>query len=293
MTIKDFAEIVLVSVFAFALPGFSSQSQSSSDNGKCELVGTFSLLTQGFLGLLCLLSLIIKRFYEYPERRTWQVWIFDVSKQVIGAMGVHVFNLLLSILKAQPEINGLKRKKGEDCYENDDCTGSPCDWYFLNIVLDCTIGVYVLYLILRFTSHICTKYLGVTQIKSGEYGSNTHHPSVRAYLKQLCLYFGSLMLTKFILYGLVECFESELLWFTSHFILAWLDEYPNEFEIFVVMFVVPVVMNCIQLILVDNFIQNQEVHQRNLDYSHSRGHKVHFSSKKQDEESQTYGSTVQ
>lgn len=291
MTAKNLVTVLYISLLAFALPRYASQSKPSPDDGKCELVGTFSLFTQAVLGLLCLLSLIIKRFYEYPERRTWQVWFFDVSKQVIGAMGVHVFNLLLAILKALPEVQLFKKNKGDDCYENDDCTGSPCDWYFLNIVLDCTIGVYILYLVLKLLSHICKKYFHVTQIESGEYGLDTHHPSVRSYLKQLSLYFGSLMITKFLLYGLVECFESELLWFTSNVILAWLNEYPNEFEIFIVMFVVPVVMNCIQLILVDNFIQDQEVHKRNVQYSHSKGHKMHLNSK-HDEETQTYGSTA-
>ncbi|SGZ49673.1 CIC11C00000005000 [Sungouiella intermedia] len=71
------------------------------------------------------------------------------------------------------------------------------------------------------------------------------------------------MITKFVLYGFVECFETQLLWITSHILLAWLDEYPNEVEIFIVMFVVPVFMNCLQLILVDNFIQNQFVLETN------------------------------
>ena len=65
------------------------------------------------------------------------------------------------------------------------------------------------------------------------------------------------MITKIILYGLVECFETQLLWFTSHVLLIWLNEYPDEFEIFIVMFIVPIIMNCLQLILIDNFIRNQ------------------------------------
>lgn len=249
-----------------------SSAPADDNDGKCELVGTFSLLTQAFLGLLCLLSLIVKRFYEYPVRRTWYVWFFDVSKQVIGALGVHVFNVMLSILKALPA--DLKSSDiPENCDGDSDCGGDPCDWYFLSIVLDCTIGVYVLYVVLRALSHVCEKYFGVTQIESGEYGPDPHNPSKKAYFKQLGLYFGSLMITKFVLYGLVECFETQLLWITSHILLAWLDEYPNEVEIFIVMFVVPVFMNCLQLILVDNFIQNQFVHETNsrLQRDHRRG----------------------
>lgn len=223
--------------------------------GQCELVGTFSLVTQAVLGLLCLSSLLVKRFYEHPIRRSWPVWSFDVSKQLVGALGVHVFNVLLSIIKTlKPGIFMLAKQPEEE---------DACDWYFLNIVFDCTIGVYVLYLVFRGVNKVAAKYLHITQIESGEYGPDPARPSFRAFSKQFGLYFLSLMVTKLILYGIVECFEAQLLWITSHVLLVWLDEYPDEFEIFIVMFVVPIVMNCLQLVLIDNFIQDQGVHKTN------------------------------
>lgn len=235
------------------------------DEGKCELIGTFSLITQALLGLLCLSSLLVKRYYEYPVERSWQVWLFDVLKQITGAFGVHVFNVLLSILKGKSmkslffihEISPLK------IFADSQEPADPCDWYFLSIMLDCTIGVYILYLVFRHVTFVCKQYLGITQIDSGDYGPDQHKPSVRAFLKQLTIYFLSLMITKILLYILVECFETQLLWFTSTIILRWLDEYPDEFEIFLIMFVVPVFMNCLQLILIDNFIQNQTIWQLN------------------------------
>ncbi|GEQ70240.1 hypothetical protein JCM33374_g3916 [Metschnikowia sp. JCM 33374] len=265
------AHFAVLSLFAFSLPTITTRnsSENNDSDGKCELVGTFSLLTQAFLGLLCLSSLIVKRFYEYPVRRTWQVWFYDVSKQVVGAFGVHIFNLMLSILKTSPSQPFLE-STGEACEGSGECTGDPCDWYFLSIVLDCTIGVYILYLVLLLVSTVCKDYLGITQIESGEYGPDDHHPSMKAFSKQLALYFGSLMITKFLLYGFVECFEDQLLWITSHIILSWLDEYPNEFEIFIVMFVVPIFMNCLQLILVDNIIQNKTVHRSNHKFVNER-----------------------
>lgn len=258
--IGDLARIVLLSIFSFSLPSYSGNSKHEKPNETCELVGTFSLLTQALLGLLCLLSLIVKRFYEHPIRRTWKVWIYDVSKQVIGALGVHVFNLLLSILKSSPT---LTQNESPSCDDGNECLGDPCDWYFLSIVLDCTIGVYILSLVLKGTEHVAKYYFKITQIESGEYGRDPHHPSFRAFLKQLALYFGSLMITKFLLYGFVECFESQLIWITSHLLLSWLDEYPNELEIFIVMFLVPIVLNSLQLILVDNIIQDHTVHEIN------------------------------
>lgn len=213
---------------------------------KCELVGTFSLITQAALGLLCLLLLIIKRNYEYPIRRTWKVWSFDVLKQLVGAFGVHVFNVFLLILKSQDDALHL--------LADDDVDDDPCDWYFLSIVLDCTIGVYILYLVFSWLNQFCKKTLGITEIDSGEYGDP---PKYRAYFKQLTIYFLALMITKLLVFAIVELFQDQLLWITHNIILLWLNEYPEEVEIFMVMFVIPVVMNCLQLVLIDNIIQNQ------------------------------------
>ncbi|KAK6465119.1 vacuolar membrane protein-domain-containing protein [Scheffersomyces coipomensis] len=252
--------LIITMVLPTSLVG--NKDGKGDDDGKCELIGPFSLLTQAVLGLLCLSCLIIKRSYEYPVRRTWPVWMFDVSKQLIGALGVHIFNVLLSLIKSKKlgdndnSINflpGSEPGNGDD----DDSINDPCNWYFLNIVFDCTIGVYVLYLVFKSVNKVCKQYFHITQIQSGEYGPDPNKPSFKAYWKQLAIYFTSLMITKFILYGIVECFETQLLWIIEHIILVWLDQYPEEVEIFMVMFVVPIVMNCLQLVLVDNFIRNQ------------------------------------
>lgn len=248
--------IILLPKFVNKNAATSYSGNDDDDDGNCELIGTFSLLTQAGLGLLCLSCLVVKRYYEYPLRRSWPVWFMDVLKQLIGAMGVHVFNVLLSILKTQPssgEISGA----ADDGGDSPPTSSDPCDWYFLNIVLDCTIGVYVLFLVFNLTNKICKKHFHMTEIDSGNYGSDPQRPSIKAYVKQLGIYFTCLMITKFILYGLVECFETQLLWICSNLILIWLRPYPEEVEIFIVLFIVPIFMNCLQLVLIDNFIQNQ------------------------------------
>lgn len=271
-----FSLIIPITFYADHIKIPPNDDNSSDDDNKCELIGTFSLLTQAFLGFLCLSSLIVKRFYEYPIRRTWPVWAFDVSKQLIGATGVHIVNVFLSIIKSRDKSIPLKIfDSNDDNDDNDDGTDDPCDWYFLNIVFDCTIGVFVLYLVFKGVNRVCRDYFKVTQIESGQYGSNPNKPSFRAFMKQLTVYFSCLMITKLIVYAFMEYFEGPLLWTTSHILLIWLDEYPDEFEIFVVMFVVPVVMNCLQLILIDNFIQNQVMHKVNI-MSHE-SHQEHVS----------------
>lgn len=234
-------------------------------DSKCELVSTFLLLTQATLGLLCLSCLIVKRFYERPLRRTWPVWAFDVLKQLIGAMGLHVCNVVLSIVKGgggggalavAAAVAAAALRGGLAAVDAPNALGDdPCDWYFLNIVFDCTIGVFVLYLVFEAANHVLQRRLGFAELETGQYGPDPHHPRFRAFAKQLAVYFGLLMVTKCVLYVIMEYFLAPLVWFTSHVLLVWLDEYPDEFEIFVVMFVVPIFMNCLQLVLVDTIIQ--------------------------------------
>lgn len=245
-----------------------------TEDNKCELISTFSLLTQASLGLLCISCLIVKRFYEYPARRTWPVWCFDVLKQLIGAMGLHVCNVTLSILKGGGSGSGSDVGNGGIHRFDDSADGEdPCDWYFLNIVFDCTIGVFILYVIFEFVNKVLQEKCHFTQLETGQYGPDPHKPSRRAFAKQLAVYFGSLMLTKVVLYYIMEYFSTPLVWFTSHVLLIWLNEYPDEFEIFVVMFIVPIFMNCLQLILVDTIIQNQILLKENIVFSNA--HKPH------------------
>ncbi len=47
--------------------------------------------------IFVLTSLLVKRQFFEKSRRTWKVWLFDVSKQLIGQALVHASNLLVSL----------------------------------------------------------------------------------------------------------------------------------------------------------------------------------------------------
>ena len=96
------------------------------------------------MGVLVLFTLAYKRSREKPMR-PWQIWyahskfaysevrnrqlvngrMFDVSKQVAGQMFVHGLNLFISDIAA------------------DHTSGNPCVLYFLNILIDTTLGEYL------------------------------------------------------------------------------------------------------------------------------------------------------
>jgi len=108
---------------------------SGEPNGECKLLGPFSLLVQGALGALALLSLVYKRWRERP-RRPVKIWIFDVSKQVFGAIILHVVNLLMSMLSsgrfdaAKATTYMATSGGGERQQPN------GCSFYLLNLAID-------------------------------------------------------------------------------------------------------------------------------------------------------------
>lgn len=106
----------------------SSGDKPGASNGKCELLGPFAILVQAALGGLALLSLVYKRWRERPQRPI-KVWAFDVSKQVVGSILLHMANLLLSM------ISSGDLHSGPSGY-----TANPCSFYLLNLAIDVCTG---------------------------------------------------------------------------------------------------------------------------------------------------------
>ena len=91
------------------------------------------------MGILVILSLVYKRHRE-TTKRPWRIWsvlislcllpfltcsyvrLFDVSKQVVGQMFVHGVNVFISDFVSQAT------------------EANACVFYFLNILIDTTIG---------------------------------------------------------------------------------------------------------------------------------------------------------
>lgn len=118
------------------------------DNGECRLLGPFAIFVQGALGLLAFLSLVYKRYRERPQRPV-KIWFFDVSKQVVGSVLVHIANLLMSLLssgqfsiKVNPstiEGRGLAEIVGRMVDGQGRYQPNPCSFYLLNLAIDVSI----------------------------------------------------------------------------------------------------------------------------------------------------------
>ncbi len=107
---------------------------TSQGNGECELLGPFSLIVQSALGILALSSLVWKRYRERP-RRPLKIWTFDVSKQVVGSLLLHMANLLMSMLSA----GQLSVKLPAAGTEGDKYQPNPCSFYLLNLAIDVSL----------------------------------------------------------------------------------------------------------------------------------------------------------
>jgi hypothetical protein len=125
-----------------AEPGKTAAAQGNpmdgeSDKGECNLLGNFALLVQGFLGLLAVSSLAIKRLRESP-RRPMKIWFFDVSKQVFGSVLLHLANVLMSMLssgKFDVAATTTATTKYAGTNEEGD-QPNPCSFYLLNLAID-------------------------------------------------------------------------------------------------------------------------------------------------------------
>lgn len=207
-----------------------------SDSTSCQLFDGFALAVQFLLGSLAMASLLIKRYHEHPRREPL-IWFYDVSKQAMGSSFIHILNV------------------GVSSFSRDDTSPSqnPCVWYLLNLLLDTTLGVGVLYLVLKMLNRVFDR-MGFSQaVASGYYGKP---PQFSIWLSQFSIFFMGLIIMKILVVIIIEIFPSivEL----GHFLLSPLEKLGDtRYQIIVVMLLVPLVMNVIQFWLTDQIIKAQ------------------------------------
>jgi hypothetical protein len=128
----------------------ASYKPPPEDNGECKLLDGFAVFIQGALGLLALLALVYKRWRERPQR-PFKIWFFDVSKQVVGSVLVHIANLVMSMLSSgqlsmkvdASVISGRGLGAALLGARDVDAQGkykpNPCSFYLLNLAIDVSI----------------------------------------------------------------------------------------------------------------------------------------------------------
>jgi hypothetical protein len=232
-------------------------TMSDDENtGECKLLGPFAILVQGALGALALLSLVYKRWRERPQRPL-KVWSFDVSKQVVGSILLHLLNLLMSLFSSG--------KIGEDVViaatsalsaeTTEAYQPNPCSFYLLNLAIDTTVGIPILIGLLKiFTVGASFTPLARPQesIQSGHYGTP---PKAGWWGKQCLIYFLGLIGMKICVFVIFQL--CPWLGRVGDWALRW-TEGNEAVQIAFVMFIFPLIMNALQYYIIDTFIKQKK-----------------------------------
>lgn len=200
------------------------------DEGSCLLLGPTALVVQTLLGILVILSLVYKRHREDPKR-PWRIWLFDVAKQLAGQMFVHGMNLLISGVIANI------------------ASANACVFYFLNILIDTTLGVAIIYFLLKSFTFLLTQKFNFEGFISGQYGSP---PSSLYWMRQTAVYVLCLTLMKLFVIALFALWPG--IFKIGEWLLSWLGDGGNAQVVFV-MGIFPIIMNVLQFWLIDSIVK--------------------------------------
>eukprot|EP00922_Rhytidocystis_sp_ex-Travisia-forbesii_P032296 GHVS01048016.1.p1 GENE.GHVS01048016.1~~GHVS01048016.1.p1 ORF type:complete len:374 (+),score=86.96 GHVS01048016.1:66-1124(+) len=211
---------------AAAADGGAAATQS------CALLEGFGILIQLALAFLCFSMLVLKRQRERP-RRSWSVFLLDSSKQLTGAFTIHILNLVFASL--------LSEHHG----------GDECNWYWINIVVDCTLGVFFLYLYFNRVKRI------LHLEGSNEFGYYGDPPRGGIWIRQMLIwqFIVCAMKLTMVVVMLIAHTPLEII---AGAALSPLTNFPKG-KLVVVMVLTPFVMNTFQLWITDSFIKKQEL----------------------------------
>ncbi|KAJ8462124.1 hypothetical protein ONZ45_g18049 [Pleurotus djamor] len=202
------------------------------DKKSCSLLGPTALVVQGLMGILVILSLVYKRQRE-TSKRPWRIWLFDVSKQVVGQMFVHGVNVLISDLISHHS------------------SANACVSYFLNILIDTTLGVALIYFTLHAFTYVLSERLQLKGFESGKYGNP---PSFIYWLKQAATYVSALTTMKFIVLAIFALFPG--LFKIGEWLLSWTWTGDGDaLQVIFVMGLFPICMNILQFWLIDSIVK--------------------------------------
>ena len=217
--------------------------EKKNENAKCEMFGSFGFLIQGILGAAAFSILILKRYIEKP-RRPWKIWFYDVAKQIISSVALHLFNLIISAILS-----------------SDEQDADACVWYFVTVFLDCTLGAFLSYIFMWLTDGIANSS-DWTFLKTGLYyeeykiGNKKNYKLIwKKYLSQLGVWLSITLIVKIILLIMLKICKLFLVNLGTFF----LSPFSNaKVRLVMVMIIFPVILNALYFWVVDNILKLKE-----------------------------------
>jgi len=219
----------------------------SDEHKECMLLpGIFGVFVQGLLLLASVAVLIFKKKREERSERlgrpgvharNWPTFLLDSSKQLFGSGWVHVANLLCASIFGQFT------------------EGDGCQWYWVNIMMDTTLGVGIVYLLLRGLTRAFEALTGHKRIFiSGDYKDESGRMIPLKYFSQLGVWLLCVTLMKLFVALLMLILRVPMAAVSG----AFLNLFPesSKFRLVVVMVITPLCMNAMQFWITDHFIKS-------------------------------------
>jgi hypothetical protein len=212
---------------------------------KClVLPGIYGMFVQALLFAGCAGILYMKKRREDAKlgelARTWIEFGLDSSKQFAGCAWLHVLNLAFASLQ-----NALVQG------------GDQCSWYWINIMVDTTLGTFVEYVLLRVATAFIKKKFGSSssEFESGNYKDDDGKMIWERYFKQLLVWLFIVSCMKVLMVMFMLIFSAPLLHIAGVVLAPFLK--TPALKLLVVMIFVPIVMDGFQLWVTDNFIKKK------------------------------------
>jgi len=212
------------------------------------LPGIGGVAVQCLLLACCVGVFVFKRKKEEkrlgPEARSKEEFTLDASKQFASAAWLHCMNLGFA-----SALNTLM------------AGGDECGWYWINIMVDTTLGTAVAYVLLLIANAFLKKKLtpaAAEEFRSGEYKADDGYISMKRYMKQLCLWLVVVSFMKVLMVLFMFLFSGPLMGIAGFVLAPFLSE--PWLKLLVVMIAFPLVMDSFQIWMVDNFIKKRETH---------------------------------
>jgi hypothetical protein len=146
-------------------------------------------------------------------------------------------------------------------------TGDECDWYWINVMLDVTLGVPIEYFLLVNLTAMIQGLLGPRKgqdFKSGSYTDSQGNVIYHKYIKQLFVWLLVVTGMKLCVLAVMLVLAGQLE-ATASYMLSPVSGHP-DLKLIVVMILTPVTMNSIQYWLVDNIIKKKPQHEFEGDF---------------------------
>ena len=207
------------------------------------MFGGFGFLIQAILGAAAFSILIVKRYVEKP-RRPWKIWFYDVAKQIISSLVLHLFNLIISAILS-----------------SDEKDADACVWYFVTVVLDCTLGAFLSYIFMWLMDGIANSS-DWTILKTGLYydeymegNKKCYKLDWKKYGSQLGVWLAITLIVKIILLIMLKICKLFLVNLGTFF----LSPFSNaKIRLVMVMIIFPVILNALYFWVVDNILKLKE-----------------------------------